>query len=208
MARFATTNDPAAHGPKPSGPYEPYRGPPNKFNMGLRAFSSVPLMVLLYSASMPFTPVSWVFPVEGSFFADRLVSGLIVIIACYFQYCIASLNRPVAISLPGPGHQTIRNGRMQAGSDIAFVWQTSNYWPYAACETMLLILAEFGPSEMLRRSIVCGVLAGLWLVGWHATPQSYKDWAWGHIKELWFWMVLRELLDMSRYNPGRRPRRF
>ncbi|CAJ2512061.1 Uu.00g076860.m01.CDS01 [Anthostomella pinea] len=196
--------------PKPSGPYEPYRGPPNQFNMGARRFSSIPLMVLLYSAAMPFTPVGWLFPVEGAFIVDRLCAGLIVLCACWFQWQISGLNHAITITIPGPSRQTIRSGRMDrsGGGGMMFIWQTSNYWPYAACETLLLVLAEFGPSEILRRSIVCGVLAGLWIVGFNATPRSYRIWAWEQIKALWFWIVLRELLDVGRANVARRSRRY
>ncbi|KAI0602466.1 hypothetical protein F4775DRAFT_244384 [Biscogniauxia sp. FL1348] len=195
-------------GPPPSGPSEPLRGGPNQFNMGARRFSSIPLIILLYSAAVPFTPMAWIFPADGSFLIDRLCAGLILLCACYFQWRISGLNHAIAISLPSPGHQTIRNGRMErGGGDIAFVWQTSNYWPYAACEAILLGLAEFGPSEMMRRAIVTVVLAALWLLGWHATPRSYKIWAWEHIKAFWFWIVLSELLNVGRGNV-RRARRF
>ncbi|KAI1501833.1 hypothetical protein F5X99DRAFT_381150 [Biscogniauxia marginata] len=207
MTKFSTTASPPPGGPKPSGPYEAYRGSPNQFNMGARRFSSIPLMILLYSAAVPFTPVAWLFPADGSFLVDRLCAGIIVLCACYFQWRISGLNHAIAISLPSPGHQTIRNGRMDRGGDIAFVWQTSDYWPYVICETLLLGLAEFGPSEMLRRAIVTVVLAALWLLGWHATPRSYKMWAWEHIKAFWFWIILSELLNVGRGNV-RRPRRF
>ncbi|KAI0479431.1 hypothetical protein GGR56DRAFT_634974 [Xylariaceae sp. FL0804] len=210
----------------PSRAYETYRGghhPPGRYNLGARQFSSVPLMVLLYSAAMPFTPVAWLFPVDGAFFVDRMCAGVVLLCACYFQYAIAGLDRAVAVSLAIPGlpsgsggRPTIRNGHMQSGggggggvlADLSFVWQTSNYWPYAACEAVLLALAEFGPSETLRRSVVCGVLAGLWLVGFHATPRAYRVWAWEHIKAWWFWIILSELLNVGRPNVARRGRRF
>ncbi|KAH9885943.1 hypothetical protein F4778DRAFT_492383 [Xylariomycetidae sp. FL2044] len=206
-----TTTPSSPGGPKPaaSRAYEThYHGPPSSFNMSLRRLSSVVLAVFLYSAATPFAPISWVFPMEGGFFIDRLCAGLLLIIACYFQWLISGLDRPLVITLPSPGAQTIRNGRMERGGGSAYVWHTSNYWPYALCETGLLVLAEFGPSEMLRRAVVSAVLAGLWLIGFHATPRSTRMWAWGHIKAFWFWIVLDELLRVGRNNVARRARRY
>ena len=57
----------------------------------------------------------------------------------------------------------------------------------------MLVLAEWGPSEMLRRSLVSGVVAFLWVVGFAATPERYKRWAMAHIKAYLFVMVLDEL---------------
>ncbi|KAI1340048.1 hypothetical protein F5Y15DRAFT_62579 [Xylariaceae sp. FL0016] len=198
---------PAPGGPPPSGAYTAYSGPPNKYNLGFRRFSSIPIIVLLYSAAMPFSPLGWFVSLEGAFLLDTLLAGVILLCGCFFQWQIAGLNSPLAISFSGPSRQTIRNGRMEAArGEMGFVWQTSNYWPYAICETMLLCLAEWGPSETLRRSIVCGILVGLWVVGWHATPQSDRRWAFEHIKAWWFWIILSELLHTGHTHRGRRAR--
>jgi hypothetical protein len=206
MARVDT--EPDGSTARPSGPYNAYRGPPNELNMNLRRVSAVALAILLYSAAMPFNPVGWFIAAEGAFFIDKLCAGVILLCACYFQWRISGLTHALAISLPTGSGTTIRNGRVEQRGDVIFLWQTSNYWPYAICETVLLCLAEFGPSEILRRSIVIGVVAGLWIVGWHATPPSLKRWAWGHIKALWFWIILSELLSVGRPSVGRRARRY
>ena len=49
-------------------------------------------------------------------------------------------------------------------------------WHFAVCEAALLVLAEWGPSEMLRRVLISGVIGFLWVVGFAATPESYKRW--------------------------------
>ncbi|KAH6657632.1 hypothetical protein BKA67DRAFT_555847 [Truncatella angustata] len=205
MVRVGTPSD----GSKPAGPYAAYQGPPSEFNTNLRKISAVALAVLLYSAAIPFNPAGWFFAVEGAFFVDALCSGIILLCACYFQWRIAGLTHALAISVPSPGGSTIRGGRIErGGSSTIFIWQSSNYWPYAVCEAVLLSLAEFGHSELLRRSIVIGVVSALWVLGWHATPRAYKTWAWEHIKSMWFWMILSELLKVGRPTVGRRARRF
>lgn len=176
--------------------------------MTLRRVSAVGLAILLYSAAIPFTPVTWFFPAEGAFFLDMACAGIILVCACYFQWRISGLTAALALSIPGAGGQSIRNGRMERNGDMVFLWQTSNYWPFAICEAVLLALAEFGPSEMLRRSLVVGVIAGLWVLGWHATPGETKRWAWEHIKNMWFWMILSELLSVGRPSMNRRRRNF
>ncbi|ETS78988.1 hypothetical protein PFICI_08841 [Pestalotiopsis fici W106-1] len=196
----------------PKAPYTTYHGPPSEFDRTLRKASAVALAILLYSAAIPFHPVSWFLNVNGAFFVDSLCAGIVLLCACYFQWRIAGLGHALAITLPvGSSGPQIRNGRIDRdapASSTVFIWQSAHYWPYAICEAVLLGLAEFGPSEYLRRSVVIGVIAGLWLVGWHATPRSYKQWAWGHIKSLWFWMILNELLSVGRPSVGRRARRY
>lgn len=190
-----------------------YGGPPSESNMVARKASAIALAVLLYSAATPFSPVGWFLNVNGAFFIDYMCAGIILLSSCYFQWRIAGLTHALVIPIPnlGGGSPTIRNGHVSAGSSAGndiFLFQTSNYWPYAACEALLLGLAEFGPSEYLRRSVVLGVCAGLWILGWHATPAATKRWAWGHIKALWFWMILQELLNVGRPSVARRGRRF
>lgn len=198
--------------PPRAGPsYYTYYGPPSETDKSLRKASAVALAVLLYSAAIPFHPVGWLLNMNGAFLADSLCAGIVLLCACYFQWRIAGLGHPLDVSLPvGGGGTTIRNGRIESApaSTTVFVWLPGHYWPVAVCEAVLLGLAEFGPSEILRRSVVVGVVAGLWLVGWHATPRSYKQWAWGHIKALWFWMVLDQLLNVGRPSMARRQRRY
>lgn len=175
--------------------------------MVLRRISAIPLAILLYSAATPFTPFSWLFPAAGSDLFDLFCASIILFCACWFQWQISGLNHNIAIYIPGTGSETIRNGRIEQTADVGFVWQTTNYWPYMACEALLLVFAEFGASELLRRIIVSGILAVLWLVGFHATPRSTRMWAWGHIKDIWFWMVIRELFGAGVRSDVRRRRR-
>ncbi|KAH8646292.1 hypothetical protein BX600DRAFT_477454 [Xylariales sp. PMI_506] len=178
---------------------ESYRGPPSVVT---RRVSSVLLIILLYTAASPFSPLSWLMQIDGSFLFDRLFAGIILLSACYFQWAIASLTASVVVSLPSVGSTTtIRNGRVEQGpsSVSLFLWRTSNYWPCAACEALLLIIAEWGPSELLRRSIVGGVVAGLWVLGFSATPQAYKRWAWEHIKTYLFVLLLDEIRNTGRF---------
>jgi hypothetical protein len=200
MARYAS---------KPAGDTSwNYRGPPSGPNITLRRISAVAIAILLYSAAVPFTPFSWLFPAAGASLLDTFCAGIILLCACWFQWQISGLKNNLAIYIPGPGSETIRNGRIERVSDVAFVWETNNYWPYIACEALLLVFAEFGANELLRRIIVSGILAGVWLVGFHATPRSTRMWAWGHIKDIWFWMVIRELFNAGPSSGTRRRRRY
>ncbi|KAK2042902.1 hypothetical protein LZ31DRAFT_555685 [Colletotrichum somersetense] len=188
-------------------------GPPSQVETLVRQLAALPLVALLYTAAVPFTPAAWVLQVGGSSLLDRLLAGIIVLAAFYFQWRIAGLTAPVAVFLPwaggGGGGSTVRNGRVERAPQgvSGFVWHPDNYWPYAVCEAALLYVAEFGGSELLRRCIVCGVLGGLWLVGYHATPESTRRWAYENIKGWLFWMMLDEMMRVGGRSYSTRRRR-
>jgi hypothetical protein len=196
---------------RPAEAYAAYRGPPTTADLRIRKISSVALIILLFTAAVPFSPVSWVLQVEGAYLFDRLVAGIILGCACYFQWSIADRKTAVFLRLPSPSAEgrSIRNGRLeQEAGEVIFMWHPSTYWLYATCEALMLCVAEWGPSEMLRRVIVAGVVGFLWALGWVTTPQSTKIWAWGHIKAFWFWIVLDEIMGIGRRGAQRRYRRF
>ncbi|KAK2001150.1 hypothetical protein LX36DRAFT_698442 [Colletotrichum falcatum] len=195
-------------------------GPPRKANVLARQLASLPLIALLYSAAVPFTPAAWLLRVGGSTLFDRLFAGVVVFAACYFQWRVAGLTAPFAVFLPGAsgisgvpgggggGGSTIRNGRLErAPGGPGFVWNPDSYWTYAACEAALLCAAEFGGSEPLRRCVVCGVLGALWLVGYHATPEPTRRWAYENVKGWLFWMMLDEMMRVGGRSYGARRRR-
>ncbi|KAK2035185.1 hypothetical protein LX32DRAFT_577776 [Colletotrichum zoysiae] len=187
-------------------------GPPGRAEVLARRLAALPLVALLYAAAVPFAPAAWILQVGGSSLLDRLFAGIVVLAACYFQWRIAGLTAPVAVFFPwagGGGGSTVRNGRVERAPQgvPGFVWHPDNYWPYVFCEAALLCVAEFGASELLRRCIVCGVLGGLWLVGYHATPESTRRWAYENIKGWLFWMVLDEMMRVGGRSYGARRRR-
>ncbi|KAK0673164.1 hypothetical protein QBC41DRAFT_397109 [Cercophora samala] len=172
-----------------------------------RQFSSLLLIILLYTTASPFTPVSWALGsdalhLSGTYFFDRIFSGLVLFSAFYFQWRIASLRASVAITLPlGGSTTTLRNGRLetvQSSSMDLFLYKTSDYWHFALAEGGVLLLAEFAGSENMRRVVVCATVAGIWLLGWAATPRSVKDWMWEHAKAYLFVLVLDELRAAGR----------
>ncbi|KAK4182968.1 hypothetical protein QBC35DRAFT_508985 [Podospora australis] len=182
-----------------------------------RQLSSLVGIVLLYTAATPFNPVSWLFgPVElsGTYLFDRLLAGILLFCAFYFQWRIASLRAAVVVSLPTGGSTTqVRNGRLEsvsASSTPLWVYNTSEYWHFFLAEAGGLLVAEFCGNEMVRRFIVGGVIGFLWLVGWAATPASLKKWAWDHIKVYLFFMLLDEVrgVAMRSVGPGGRRRRY
>ncbi|KAK4034670.1 hypothetical protein C8A01DRAFT_49004 [Parachaetomium inaequale] len=188
-----------------------------------RQISALMLVALLYTAATPFSPISWLtgpVALSGTYFLDRLVAGLVLFCAFYFQWAIASLRAAVVVSLPAGGStMQVRNGRMEQvrrESVPLWVWRTGEYWHFALAEAVVLGIAEFGGSETMRRLLVSAVILFLWVVGWSATPASLKRWAWEHIKVYLFVLVLDELRNvgvgalrgMAGGNQGRRRARW
>ncbi len=167
----------------------------------LRKASAVGMIILLYTTATPFSPIAWLTSeFEGSFFLDRLVAGALLFAALYFQWRIATQTHPVAISLPTGGRSTISNGNLsQSGGDLVWLYRPSEYWKYVGAEAVILAVAEFSDAEMLRRPLVSLVILALWAVGWFVTPERIKREGWEHLKRIWFWMALDEMMrDGSR----------
>jgi hypothetical protein len=167
-----------------------------------RQLAAIPLVALLYTAATPFAPVAWALGLYDSTIVDRVLAGIVMLSACYFQWRIGGLTQPLAIVVPGSDAPVVRNGRVERAPAVGFVWYPDNYWMFAVAEAGLLFLAEFGPSEMLRRAIVCCVVGGLWAVGYSATPEAMKRWAYGHMKTWVFWMLLDEFRRVGWGNQG------
>jgi len=164
-----------------------------------RKLSAVAAIILLYTAATPFSPIVWITTeVEGSFFLDRLIAGTILFGALYFQWRIAATTSNVVISLPTGGGTTIRDGNIARHNDgIAFLYEPTEYWKYLGAEALLLLYAQFGDNEIYRRLIVSGVLAPLWAVGWFVTPERIKREGWEHLKRIWFWIALDEIMRVG-----------
>jgi hypothetical protein len=196
MVRMA---EPQAHAYRAAG------GPVE--STGFRKFSSIPMIILLYTAATPFSPISWIsYDLEGSFFLDRLLAGVLLFAAVYFQWQLAAQTYPVAICLPTGPRQTIRNGRVESnsgGGEVLFIYKPAEYWKYIAVEAALLAFAEFGGYEIWRRGITSLVVAALWSVGWFVTPESVKREGWEYVKKLWFWIALDEVMRIG-IGAGRR----
>jgi hypothetical protein len=169
---------------------------------GFRRFSSVPMIVLLYTAATPFTPIAWIsYSLEGSYFLDRLLAGILLFSAVYFQWQLAAQTHPVAICLPTGNRQTIRNGVVQSvsgGGELLFIYKPAEYWKYIGAEALLLGVAEFAGHEICRRCIVVSVVGALWSVGWFVTPDEVKKEGWKYAKALWFWIALDEVMRVGR----------
>ncbi len=172
------------------------------------------MIVLLYTAAMPFTPTEWLFgSIEGAYLIDRLVAGMVLLIALYFQFALAGQTFTVALAIPNPlaeGDTYTPSGRTSSSSakqEFVFFYRPSEYWTYMAAEFGLLFLAQFGPFEFVRRIIVASIVGLLWAVGWIITPQSTKKWAWGHVKTFWFFIVLDLIRDIGMGQGGGRRRR-
>ena len=72
----------------------------------------------------------------------------------------------------------------------------------------MLGIAEFGGVEFVRRGLVGSVILLLWAVGWFVTPDRIKREAWEHIKRIWFWIALDEIIRIGSGGYGGRRRRW
>jgi len=189
---------------------EPQDAKPSGYiqSTALRKLSAVGMIILLYTAATPFSPVAWLTSgFEGSYFLDRLVAGAILIAALYFQWQVAGQISPVAIYIPTGSRTTISNGNISVtGGDLVWMYKPSEYWIYAAAEAAMLAVAEFGGMENLRRALVSMVILGLWAIGWFVTPERIKREGWEYLKRIWFWIALDEVMRVGSRGAGRRRR--
>ncbi|PQE26496.1 M6 family metalloprotease protein [Rutstroemia sp. NJR-2017a BBW] len=192
-------------------PSMPTMAPSNNFlkSKGFRQFSAFLLIILLYTAATPFSPIAWLTSeLEGSFLLDRLLAGALLFSALYFQWQIACQSYPIAICLPTGSRTRIQNGNIvQSTGDVVWIYDPSKYGQYALIEVGALLVAEWAGSENLRRGIVSLVIAALWGVGWSVTPESVKREGWALMKKFWFWIALDELFRVGRGAGGARRRR-
>lgn len=165
------------------------------------------MIILLYTAATPFSPIVWMtYEMEGSFFFDRFLSGVLLFSAMYFQWRIAKQEFPVVITLAtGPSKPTVSNGHLtQVRGELAWLYRPDCYWQYLAIEAGMLGVAEYLQVEILRRFLVIGVVGVLWALGWFVTPQRVKNEAWGYIKTIWMWVAFDEILRIGRGGTRRR----
>src|SRR3954468_14195366 len=95
----------------------PQTQPPSSSSLFRRQLAAFPVIILLWTAAVPFTPVAWlVGSLEGAFLIDRFVAGILLLCALYFQWKVSTLSHPIAIALPNPAAQGsdsyVSNGRM------------------------------------------------------------------------------------------------
>jgi hypothetical protein len=169
------------------------------------------MIILLYTAATPFSPVAWLTSeMEGAMLFDRLVAGALLFAALYFQWRVAAQTAPVAICIPTGGGSSgarVSGGRLaQSARAEGFAWlyRPSEYWTYVGVEAAMLVLAEFGGFEVVRRGLVSVVILGLWAVGWFVTPEHIKREGWSYLKQLWFWIALDEVMRVGQGRSRRR----
>ncbi|KAH7305137.1 hypothetical protein BKA65DRAFT_520950 [Rhexocercosporidium sp. MPI-PUGE-AT-0058] len=149
---------------------------PSSTEMAIRRISSVFLMGALLTILTPFAPFSWVIPAEGPELLDTFMSPVLVLGALYSQWRIAGVVQPVAVEI----------------ADVVFMYRQVMYWQLAFLEIVICVAVNWGKNEIYRRFASVGVVAGLWAIGWFATPLKTKMVAWEHIKWIWTWMAFNE----------------
>jgi len=182
---------------------------PSDSSIFIRRVAGVPIALLLFAASMPFYPASWIFKTDAAYLADNFISTPAILGAVYFQWQIASIRIPFVFGpLKNGAPAAIRNGQIQRLESMVWVWHPANYWFSLALEALLLSVAHWGGSELVRRIIISLVMGGLWMVGLPATPGWVKIWAWEQLKRIWFWTAFDEVTRMGRYGGRRRRGRW
>lgn len=178
-------------------------------SIAFRKCSAVALILLLYTAATPFSPIAWLTSsIEGSLFLDRLLAGALLVAAMYFQWRIAVQTYPVAITLPTGNRRMVQNGKLvQTNGDVIWVYEPSKYWKYVIIEGLGLMAGEWAGVEVIRRGVVSGVIGALWTVGWSVTPESTKREGWKYLKRFWFWIALDEIMRVGSGRGGIRRRR-
>lgn len=182
MVRQANTNESRAWGALPS-----------RTEMGLRRITSVLLMAGLLVIATPFTPFGWLLPSDGPEILDRFVGWPLLLGACFFQWRVAGVIGALTVEI----------------GDFVAMYNHNMYWKVAGLQVVAIALVNFGEHEIWRRFVAAGIVAGLWGIGWAATPLRYKLEAWEHLKWLWTWMALDEVRrGVSGHGRGGRGRRW
>jgi hypothetical protein len=172
--------------------------PLSQGDISLRKGFSFALILLLLSIGYPFTPLTWAAPHggHGAHLADLFCGDLLLACACYFHYQIASLDHSVVVQFPSLGFSRtiIRDGYVTQTDPFvpSWLWHVErDFWLFGLAEGAVLwyAYAYCHPREDIRRWISVVAVALSWYVGWSATPQGRKDWAWRQVREFWFWMA-------------------
>lgn len=189
-------------------------------NLVARRVAAVALGIFFYSATSPFTPVSWLSQSEyityldGPRLIDRVLSPILVMGAAILHWYIAAVARPLplTITLPNPGAEVrIRNGQAYVPQNQVMVglWLPNYFWPAMALEAALLWALQFGPKVVgvwMERTSIAGLIFGVWVIGWNAMPSYRKEQAWALIKEYVIRLIFMEMVN-SAFGGGRNRRR-
>lgn len=189
-------------------------------NILLRRIVAVALGIFFFSAANPFTPVSWltqsewVTLLDGPRLVDRVLSPVLLAGAAILHWYIASVQQPLplTITIPNPdGNVQIQNGRAQAvHNDIVLgLWLPTYFWPAMVAEAAILWGMEYGNfaiNEIMKRSVLVGIMLSIWIIGWNAMPWYRKQQAWALMKDYVIRLILMEMVDMA-FGGGRRRQR-
>lgn len=189
-------------------------------NLLIRRVVAVALGIFLFSAANPFTPISWLTQSEwttlldGPRLVDRVLSPVLLAGAAILHWYIASVQQPLplTITIPNPeGNVQVHNGRAQvARNDIVLgLWLPAYFWPAMVLEAAILwgiTYGNFAVNEIMKRSVLVGMILSIWIVGWNSMPWYRKEQAWALIKDYVIRLILMEMVDMA-FGGGRRRQR-
>jgi len=170
-----------------------------------RRVSAIFLIAGLWLCAKPFSPGTYFLPYELGSMIDMFLCGPIFMIGLYFQWQISGVIRPLMIMIPtGPGSTQISGGRVRNNTQyITWLYQPADYWKLIGAEVAILAVMYQLHFGLVHQVLGCIVFGSLWAVGWFCTPEYMKLWAWEHMKQVWFWMTVRMMME-----GGTRRRRY
>lgn len=179
-----------------------------------RRIAGIALGLLLYSSATDFTPVSWFIQsdwttaLDGPSIIDRVLTPIILIGAALLHWYIASAVAPLPLTLtvPDPNGDFGPQQQVPTRTLVLGLWLPEYFWGWVALEGALLWglrFSDYVVGELARRSLLVGILVGVWVLGWNAMPWYRKEQAWGLMKDYVVRLVLMEMAEMA-FGGGRR----
>ncbi|KAI9149923.1 hypothetical protein HJFPF1_09669 [Paramyrothecium foliicola] len=157
--------------------------PPSKTEITKRRIVSIATSIgLVYTAGLPFTPLSWMIEYysKNLRIVEYAVSHFVLAAACYFSFCIASLSEPMLITWPhrGKHRMSIQNGRIQRVSSPV-KWYPRYQLIKSGLEIGLIIIAQLAlPNPIIGRLSTVAIICNDWIYIWFAAEDPDEDVRW------------------------------
>lgn len=203
-------------------PRAPRAAPPGPPSLLPRRAAAIALALLLYTSASPFTPLSWLLQsdwtttLDGPSIADRVLSPILLLGAALLHWYIAGVVQPLPLTLTVPDLARLADAQglnqqqqVPTATLVLGLWRPGYFWAGAAAEAAVLWALRYSDlvvAEVVRRSVLVGVVFAVWVVGWNALPWYRKQQAWALMKDYVIRLVMYEMMDMA-FGGGRQRRR-